>query len=155
VKEVGTSLDKMCLPRDSEEGGGMLLLAWIISALQGWGEVLFDCTGRGRLTRRLTHSLGIEVVSVEFVVETGVLGGVLVFGGMNTGFRGPIEADGLSFDDVGVRRGLGQTAIGDVMLQSSQDVILSVGEGAGAKSRRVRANLLVPRLALFLSDSKG
>src|SRR5712671_6370412 len=111
----------MCLSRDSEEGGGMLLLAWMIPTLQDWDEVFFDRIGRGWLTWWLTHSLGVGVVfAVEIAAEVGMLESVLAFGGMDVGFRGTIEADGLSFDDVGIRRGLGQTAVGDVICEAAR-----------------------------------
>jgi len=103
VEEVGTSLDKVCFSCDSEEGGSMLFSTWVVSVLKSWGKVFFDRTRRGWLTRRLTHSLGGGVVlAVEVVAEARVLEGVFAFRGVNVRFRRAIEADGSSFDNVGV-----------------------------------------------------
>ena len=78
----------------------------MIPTLWGWDEAFFDRIRRGRLTWRLTHRLGVGVVfAVGIAAEVGMLESVLAFGGMDIGLRGTIEADGLSFDDVGVRRG--------------------------------------------------
>ena len=77
MEEVGTPLDKVCFSCNSEKGGGMLFPAWVISILDNWGEVFFDRTGRGWLTRRLTHSSGSGVIlAVGVVAEAGMLEGV-------------------------------------------------------------------------------
>ena len=69
--------------------------------------VPFACDVRGvrRLTGRLSHALGIGVVSaVDVATETGVLESVLSFGRMDVGLGRPVETDGLSFDNFGVSR---------------------------------------------------
>ena len=84
MEEVGTTLDKVCFPCNSEEGGGVLFSTWIISVLESWDRVFFDGVRRSWLTRRLTHSLGGGVVlAVGVVVEIGMLEGMFSLGGMD------------------------------------------------------------------------
>jgi len=80
-----------------------------------------DVGGAGRLTGRLSHSLGSGVISaVDVAAETGVLEGVLSFRGMDVGLRRLIEADGLSFDDFGVGRWAREDLIGEIEFERSQ-----------------------------------
>src|SRR5712675_3659593 len=94
VEEAGSSLDKMGFSRDGEEGGRVLLLIAIANVLSDCEEVRVaeavlvsgvssvgdgvsfsrDVRGTGRLTSRLSHSLGIGVVpAIDVVAEVGVL----------------------------------------------------------------------------------
>jgi len=80
-----------------------------------------DVGGTGRLTGRLSHSLGSGVISaVNVTAETGVLEGVFSFRGVDVGLRRSIEVDSLSFDDLGVGRWAREDLIGGVEFERSQ-----------------------------------
>ena len=80
MEEVGAPSDKVCFSCNSEEGGGVLFSTWVVSVLESWGEVFFDCARRGWLAQRLTHSSGSGVVlAVGVVAEAGVLESVFSF----------------------------------------------------------------------------
>jgi len=125
VEEAGGSLNKMGFPRDGEESGRMLFFIAVADVLSDREEVgvteavLFggigpvrdgisfhrDVGGMRRLIGRLSHSLrGGVVFTVGVAAETGVLKGVLSFGGVNVDRGRSVEADGLSFDNFGVGR---------------------------------------------------
>src|SRR5712671_7308940 len=94
VEEAGSSLNEMSFSGNGEEGGCVLFLIAVANVLSDCEEVgmvetvligrvgsirdgvpfVCDVRGAGRLTGRLSHSLGIGVVSaVGVVAETGVL----------------------------------------------------------------------------------
>jgi len=125
VEEAGGSLDEVSFSRDGKEGGCVLFLIAVTNVLRDCEEVRVaeavlisgvgsirdgvslgrDVRGAGCLTGRLSHPLGISVVStVDVAAETGVLECVFSFGGMDVGSRRLIKANGLSFDDFGVCR---------------------------------------------------
>ena len=80
-----------------------------------------DVGGVGRLTGRLSHALkGGVVFTIGVAAETRVLESVLSFGGMDVDLRRSIEANGLSFDDFGVGRRVGENLIGEMELERSQ-----------------------------------
>jgi len=54
------------------------------------------------------------VLAVDVATEAGVLESVFSFGGMDVGLGRSIEADGLSFDNLGVSRWTGAGLIGGV-----------------------------------------
>ena len=86
--------------------------------------------GTGRLIGRLSHSLGIGVVSaVSVAAETGVLECMFSFGGVDVGLRRSVETNGLSLDDFGVGRWTRESLIGGVELERSQFTTFRVGEG--------------------------
>jgi len=141
VEEAGSSLDKVSFSRDGEKGGCVLLFiaianilsdceevgvaaAFLISGIGSVGDGVFfgrDVGGAGSLTDRLSHSLGVGMVSAVIVAtETGVLECVFSLRGMDVVLRRPIEANGLSFDDLGVGRRAEEGLIGGVELERSQ-----------------------------------
>jgi len=78
-----------------------------------------DVGGTGRLTSRLSHSLGGGVISaVDVAAKAGVLEGVFSFGGVDVGSRQSIEADSLSFDDFSVGRWAREDLVGEMELES-------------------------------------
>ena len=80
-----------------------------------------DVRGAGRLTGRLSHSLGGGVISaVDVTTETGVLEDVFSFRGVDVGLRRSIEVDSLSFDDLGVGRWVREDLIGGIEFERSQ-----------------------------------
>src|SRR5712671_2558052 len=106
VEEAGRSLDEVGFSRDGEKGGCVLLLIAVANILRDCEEIRVaeavlvtgvgsvgdgvslsrDVRGTGRLTGRLSHSLGIGVISaVGVVAETRVLERVLSFGGVDVG----------------------------------------------------------------------
>jgi len=106
VKETGGSLDEVSFPRNGEEGGCVLFLIAVANILSDRKEVgvaetvligrigsirdgvsfACDVRGAGRLTGRLSHSLGGGVVpAVDVATETGVLESVFSFGGVDVG----------------------------------------------------------------------
>ena len=88
VEKVGTTLDKVCLSGHSKEGGSMLLSAWIIAFERSGDEVIFNRSGRGWLTRRLTYSLWTGMVfAIGVVTEARVLEGVFAFRGVDIRLR--------------------------------------------------------------------
>ena len=145
IEETGGSLDEMSLPRDGEEGGCVLLFIAVANVLSDREEVRVveavlisgvgsvgdgvsfsrDVRGAGRLTGRLSHSLGGGVISaVDVTTETGVLEGMFSFRGVDVGLRRSIEADSLSFDNFGVSRWARTGLIEGVELDRSQFTIL-------------------------------
>jgi len=101
-------LDKVSFSRNGEEGGCMLLFIAITNVLSDCEEVGVvetvlvgrvgsirngipfgrDVRGAGRLTGRLSHSLGGGMIlAVDVAAKTGVLESVFPFGGVNVGLR--------------------------------------------------------------------
>ena len=108
------------------------------------------------MTGQLTHALWAGVVfAISVVTEAGVLWSVHSLGRADVVTGGTVEADGLSFDDFGIGRVVRGRLIGGVGLWRSQVITFRMGEGEVAKSWRVRANLLIPRPVLLLSDPNG
>jgi len=145
VKEAGGSLDEMGFSRNGEEGGCVLLFIAVSHVLSDREEVgmlkafligrvgpirdrvpfVCDVGGTGRLTGRLSHSLGGSMVfAVDVAAKTRVLESVFSFGGMDVGLGRSIETDGLSFDDFGVSRRARTGLVGEVELERSQFTIL-------------------------------
>src|SRR5712675_1962915 len=135
VEEAGSSLDEVGFSRDGEKGGCVLLLIAIANILRDCEEIRVaeavlvagvgsvgdgvsfsrDVRGAGRLTGRLSHSLGGGVISaVDVTTETGVLEGMFSFRGVDVGLRRSIEADSLSFDDFSVGRWAREDLIGGI-----------------------------------------
>ena len=80
-----------------------------------------DVRGAGRLTGQLSHVSGSGVVfAIDVVAETRMLESVLLFGGVDVDLRRSIEADGLSFNDLGVGRQVAEDLIGEMELERSQ-----------------------------------
>ena len=108
--------------RDTEEVrvAETVLIGGVGSVRDG---VSFSCDvgGVGHLMGRLSHSLGSGVVfAVDVAAETGVLEGVFSFRGVDVDLRRSIEADGLSFNDLGVGGQAGEDLIGEMELERSQ-----------------------------------
>jgi len=141
VEETGGSLDEVSFPRDGEEGGCVLLFVAVANVLSDREEVRVaetvliggigsvgdgvpfgrDVGGTGCLTGRLSHSLGGGVIfAVDVAAETGVLEGVFSFRGVDVGLRRSVEADGLSFDNLGVSRWAREDLIGEIEFERSQ-----------------------------------
>jgi len=108
VEEAGSSLDKVGFSQDGEEGGHVLFFIAVANVLSDCEEVRVaetvlvsgvgpvgdgvflsrDVGGTGCLTGRLSHSLGVGVVSaVGVVAETRVLECMFSFGGVDVGLR--------------------------------------------------------------------
>jgi len=157
VEEAGSSLDEMSFPRDGEEGGRVLLFIAVADVLSDRKEVRVaetvlvggvgsvgdgipfsrDVGGAGHLTGRLSHSLGSGVIfAVDVSAETRVLKGVFSFRGVDIGLGRPIEADSLSFDDLGVGRWVREDLVGRVEFERSQFTTFWVGERGLARDRR-------------------
>src|SRR5712672_640318 len=141
VEEAGSSLDEVSFSRDGEEGGCVLFLIAVANVLNDCEEIRVaeavlvsgvgsigdrvslsrDVGGTGRLTGRLSHSLGVGMVSaVGVMAETGVLECVFSFGGVDVGLRRLIKANGLSLDDFGVGRWVRESLIGGMEFERSQ-----------------------------------
>ena len=80
-----------------------------------------DVRGAGRLTGRLSHSLGGGVIfAVDVAAEAGVLKSVFSFGGVDVGLGRSVETDSLSFDNFGVSRWAGAGLVGGTEFERSQ-----------------------------------
>ena len=88
VEKVGATLDEVCFSGHRKKGGSMLFSTWVVTFKGGSDKVIFDCSGWGWLTWRLTHSLGAGVVFVVGVAtEARVLEGVFALGGVKVRLR--------------------------------------------------------------------
>jgi len=60
------------------------------------------------------------IFAVGVVAKTGMLESVFSFGGVDVDLRRSIEADGSSFNDLGIGRQAGEDLIGEMGLERSQ-----------------------------------
>ena len=110
---------------DREEVGMVeTVLVGRIGSVRDGVFFICDVRGAGRLTGRLSHSLGDGMVlAIDVAAEAGVLESVFSFGGMDVGLGRSIETDGLSFDNFGVSWWARAGLVGGVEPERSQFTI--------------------------------